>query len=361
MRPISLSVRHSKVPQFIFVLGLFYSTYSIATPQAPLVKTTSVSLWQNGIQGQLSCQVSVPYTYTIASESEAKLNYLVSAGSYVKAGDLLAEQDGFYLQQSLKAMQYELIQHKANFTFHNQEYQRLVGLDEKHVSASAVNEHALSLELAKHAVEATNSRIKTLEKQLSALKHYAPHSGEITELHNNIGSFVPRGGAILSFTATDDKELHCEVPIKQSQRNSRFQDKMFFLSKSEPLELKRYAHSVNQRHQTQSVWFHVPPNLLTLPTGKLINIHWQSKTPDLVKLPTQAVIFEQDTAYVWRVNSQQVIEKVLVEVMQNQAHHFIVRGTLHAGEQVIVMGQSNLTEGIQVRLTSPPTLLAQGE
>ncbi|KZN47290.1 hypothetical protein N482_10260 [Pseudoalteromonas luteoviolacea NCIMB 1942] len=332
----------------------------MATPQAHLVKTTQVSPWHDGIQGRLSCQVSVPHEYTVASESQAKLNYLVSAGSYVNAGDLLAQQDGFYLRQSLNAMQYELIQHKANLTYHEQEYQRLIALDKKHVSASAVNEHALSLELAKHSVAATLNSISTVEKQISALKHYAPTDGEITQLHSNLGSFVARGDAILSFTATDDKELHCELPLTKFRVDNDIYQAALFFFQSEPLEIKRHARSVNQRHQTQSVWFQVPQKH-SLPIGKLINVHWQSQRSKLTKLPVQAVIFERDKAYVWRVNKQQLVEKVTVEVMQNQAHDFIVQSPLQVGEQVVVLGQSNLAEGTQVRLTPSPTLLAQGE
>ncbi|WP_081231966.1 efflux RND transporter periplasmic adaptor subunit [Pseudoalteromonas luteoviolacea] len=360
MISLSACMKGSKLQYFLVGFSLICSAHSMATPHAPLVKTAQVSPWHDGIQGHLSCQVSVPLEYTVASESQAKLNYLVSAGSYVKAGDLLAQQDGFYLRQSLNAMRYELIQHKANLSYHEQEYQRLITLDKDHVSASAVNEHALSLELAKHSVAATLNSISTVEKQISALKHYAPADGEVTQLHSNLGSFVARGDAILSFTASNDKELHCELPLTQFRVDQDIAQAVQFFFQSETLKLKRHAQSVNQRHQTQSVWFHVPQKH-ALPIGKLINVHWQSQRSKLAKLPVQAVIFERDKAYVWRVNKQYLVEKVVVEVMQNQAHDFVVQSPLQVGEQVVVLGQSNLANGTKVRLSPAPTLLAQGE
>ncbi|WP_063364546.1 efflux RND transporter periplasmic adaptor subunit [Pseudoalteromonas luteoviolacea] len=340
--------------------GLLWVTSSIAATKPPLVKTTAVVPWQEGVQGQLSCQVSVPQQYTVASESQAKLTYMVSSGSFVKKGDLLAEQDGFYLHQSLKAQQYELTQQSANLDYHQQEYQRLIQLGKTHVSASAINEHALSLKLAQQAVAVANNTIATLNKQISALKHYAPDDGVVTALHSNLGSFVARGEAILSFIVTNNKELHCELPLTQDQLTSQLEHKDFFLSQSVPLTLSRYSRSLNQRHQTQSLWFRTPKETPNLPIGKLVTVQWQSQLNQLTKIPVQAVTFERNSAHSWRINKHQEAEKVAIEVVQNQAHHFIVQSDLQAGEQVIVLGQSTISDGAKVKVMAADTLFAQG-
>ncbi|MCF2856743.1 efflux RND transporter periplasmic adaptor subunit [Pseudoalteromonas sp. SMS1] len=350
-----------KLHAILLATSLLCASVSRAAPTSPLVKTTSVLPWHQGIQGQLSCQVSVPHQYTIASESQAKLIYMLSNGSYVKKGDLLAEQDGFYLHQSLKAQHYELKKHTTNLDYHDQEYKRLIKLDKTHISESSINQHALSLTLAQQSVAAAKNTISTLEKQIAALKHYAPHDGEVSALHSHLGSFVAKGDAILSFIATNERELHCERPHAQGQLTHQTDNITFSLFSSTPLQLNRFTRSLNQRHQTQSLWFLIPNEFANLPIGKLVTVQWQSHTDKLAKLPVEAVTFEHNNAYVWRVSMDQKAEKVAVKVLQNQAHHFIVQSALRAGEHVIVLGQANVSEGTQVNVLPTDTLLAQGE
>ena len=81
----------------LLLVTLFSSVSAVAS--APLVKVSTVEAWQNGVVNTLNCQVAVQYLTVFASDSDAKLTFLLPKGTEVNKGELIAEQDNYYLQQ----------------------------------------------------------------------------------------------------------------------------------------------------------------------------------------------------------------------------------------------------------------------
>lgn len=64
--------------------------------------------WQQVVETTLYCRVSAPFVHQISSHTQAELVNVRPVGSIVKAGELLAEQDGYYLASELAVIRTDL-------------------------------------------------------------------------------------------------------------------------------------------------------------------------------------------------------------------------------------------------------------
>ena len=62
-------------------------------------------------------------------------------------------------------------------------------------------------------------------------------------------------------------------------------------------------------------------------------------------VPRDALILRQDGTYVFRVNSEQVAERVRVETGDSAGDLIAVRGELAEGDRVVVRGAETLSDG----------------
>lgn len=328
--------------------GLVILPFSLLAVEPPLVKTKPVQAWQAGIEKTLYCQVEVPYHYTVASESQAKLVHALPEGSQVEKGEVLAKQDDEYLQLALVEKTELLAQQQLQLDYNEKEFIRVSELDNLHVTGSELNQLDLLVEQSKSQVIAIKTQIDRLKKQISSLTHKAPADGQVSELTAAIGSFVAEGAPIMQFMATEDKELRCEVPVATFRQSQWLELVQFYLvgSTSNELRLKRVGKNVIAKQQTLPIWLEAEGTSLFV--GELSKVTMRQAEDTLSKVDTSALIFDGKSKYVWRLTENNEVEKTPVSVMTNLTNAFVVKGDVKAGDRLVTVGQTGLKQGMKV-------------
>jgi RND family efflux transporter MFP subunit len=87
-----------------------------------------------------------------------------------------------------------------------------------------------------------------------------------------------------------------------------------------------------------------PEDVGILP-GMAGSIHVAVESTGATRIPQSALMEENGQTYVWRVDSQGIVAKALVELNDKQQ----VQSGLNEGDQVVVSGVNGIESGIKVR------------
>lgn len=340
--------------------GIALLVMPLIAAELPLVKTKNVQPWHAGIETTLSCQVEAPFDYVIVSESQAKLVLALANGTRVKKGEVLARQDDEYLQLALTEKKELLRQQQLQLDYNKKEYKRISQLETVHVTDSELNQIDLIVQQSSSQLIAIQAQIDTLKKQIGSLTHKAPVDGQVAELTAAIGSFLPTGSSIMKFTAANEKEFKCEMPLSIFRQSSWLELARFYLlgSNKEELELKRVGQNVLSKQQTIPIWLGAERTSLVI--GELSQVTMQQAEERLTKIDTSAVIFEGDNKYVWRITNDNAVEKLPVDIVKNLNRSFVIKGELKVGDRVVTIGQTGLKPGAKVKSMSSDELAIAG-
>ena len=107
----------------------------------------------------------MPYLTVFSSESDARLTFLLPKGSEVNKGELIAEQDNYYLQQELQRLEQEQKSSELELTYSADEFKRLSELKANMVSPSKLNNFSLKRDQATLNYDRITNKINELKHQ----------------------------------------------------------------------------------------------------------------------------------------------------------------------------------------------------
>lgn len=326
-----------------FFISFLVGTMVTAQP-LKLVGTESVQDWDGKIVTQLNCVVSTQVNRDVAAYSGAKLSFVAPVGKSFSKGDLLAQQESYFLTQALERMQVELKSAQLDAEYNEKEYQRLSSLEPGLVSQSQLNLHSLNKHKALLATERLSNEIEQQQELLKRLSFYAEGDGQVTTVETAVGGFVNRSQSILSYYLEDDKELSCQSPVVGDNNVQAVGE--FTLTDGSALQINRIGKKVHQDSQNRTVFLAIPSSHGDkMEVGLRVKVN-QSQllagTHSLSKLPSDALTMSSKDKYVWRVSDDGTIAKVDVKVLSNLPDYFLVESSLNAGDQVITIGKGGL-------------------
>jgi multidrug efflux pump subunit AcrA (membrane-fusion protein) len=81
------------------------------------------------------------------------------------------------------------------------------------------------------------------------------------------------------------------------------------------------------------------------------------ESQQVFELPMAAVFNQQEQEYIWRVNSQDQLEKVAVITENMTAHGIRLSGDLHSGDTIVIAGSRYLSAGDQVEVLAASKMM----
>lgn len=119
-----------------------------------------------------------------------------------------------------------------------------------------------------------------------------------------------------------------------------------------PADLKAVIHAGDQSSQTFEVIVVVPeemtPNLVS---GQFVEVEVPLSASKLLYVPRDAVVLRSEGSYVFRINDENVAERISVVLGKGRGTMVSVlsaEGALHQGDRVAIRGVENLQDGQQV-------------
>jgi len=353
MKNINLLVSLSSITRrckYISLSALLFPTVIVAAP-IKLVEVTKVESWNRGATHTIHCEVETPHTYLLSSHNSARLKWVLPEGTEVTNGQLIAEQDGYYIAQSIERLKIEIESADAQQEYTASEYKRIRSLNEQDlVSSSQLNDmHRLSIQanLSKKKLE---QQLQELQHRQNNLQHFAPVNGQILSMESQPGEYLDDGQTILKLQPIDNKELICELPLKKYRQHNQLSTAKFTFNGNTDLTLDRATLSLKEDSQTLALYLHADKSTQrSLLIGERLVVQVSYQSQDIARVPHDALELTDDAYYVWKLNEEQRVNRLAVTIISTQNDYFLVKSALQGGDRVVTFGKQGLEDKQQVK------------
>ncbi|TPH12185.1 efflux RND transporter periplasmic adaptor subunit [Litorilituus lipolyticus] len=285
----------------------------------------------------------------ITAGVSGRLDSIAEPGAFVEKGDVLVSLDLVPLQLRQAEQQAQIKREQINLAYLKKELSRLEKLSQtKATSQFQLDQTRSEYELASADLDIARLRLKQVEDQLARAIIKAPFAGVVTERLVRTGTDVNRSDVLLKLLDTQNLEARLYIPIKY----------LAFVNKGDELSMTASDKSVSgvvfakiPRADPRSQTFEVR---LTIP--KSLNDYWAAGQLVRVTVPTQAakegltvhrdaLILRKDGTYVVKVDAENKVSRLLVEVGQGDKERVTIKGALNNGDKVAIRGAERLNDG----------------
>jgi len=345
----------TSLSQLSFLL-LFLNTPVQAQQEQPasVVQVASVS------RAELAPTVAVPGTIysrndvQITAGVPGQLQMVKEPGTYVDKGETVAQIDARTLL--LQRAEQEALLERAQINIRQLENQlkRQIELSGSSlVSEFELEETETNRDLAISDANITKVRIRQIDDQIQRADIRAPFSGVIISRSHRAGEDVLRGEVLAQMTDIKNMEVRAYVPLKHLPRtvvgdaidifaaNVRFEGR-----------IRALVPTGDVRSQTFEALIDLPLSASTDWTvGQLVSVAVPIRGRQVsLTIPRDALVLRNDGAFVFRVNDENIAERIEVVIGDSAGERVAVSGPLHEGDRVAIRGAENLREGSAVKI-----------
>jgi RND family efflux transporter MFP subunit len=350
-------MRNSKLEPFtlLFLLLLPVSNaLAQQTPPASVVQVAEVS------RTELAPTVAVPGTIYSRNDVQVtagvagQLDMVAEPGTYINKGESIAKIDSRPLQ--LQRAEQEALLARAEINVRQLESQlrrqRELG-GSNLVSEFEIEQTVANRDLAISDANITKVRIRQIDDQIRRANIRAPFSGIVISRAHRAGEDVARGEILAQMTDIQNLEVRAFVPLKHLPRTVVGDAiEIFATNASFEGRIRALVPTGDVRSQTFEARIDLPSNAAANWTvGQLVSVAVpiRARTVSLT-IPRDALVLRSNGAFVFRVNDDNIAERVAIEVGDSSGEMIAVTGPLHEGDRVAIRGAENLQEGTPVKI-----------
>ncbi|MBF0330104.1 MAG: efflux RND transporter periplasmic adaptor subunit [Nitrospirae bacterium] len=292
----------------------------------------------------------------VSAEIEGIIKELkVSEGSFVSKGMLLAALDE--TDYSLEAGRSEAALKQAKATLENTkvEFGRKRALfEEQLVPRQQMDDVATRLNIAEAEADRAKSALDIAKHKLSKTKIQSPIEGSVKEKRSSKGDFVRSGSPMLVLIQANPLKLYFSVSEKDVSKIKTGQD---ISLKVDALPEKEFAGkvaavfpSLDDKTRTLQIEAHIPNPSGILKPGFFAKVTaFTGSSKETVVVPATALLYEGESVTVYVVEGEQARARKVKTGAKHGDFVEIIEGVKDA-EQVVVVGQQNLAEGVKVNV-----------
>lgn len=304
-------------------------------------------LKDRGFQTRLRLQGSVDNRQAItlsAKTAGTLLRLYVQEGDYVRAGQLLAQQDAEILQKNLAELRTRLDLAKTLYEKQKKLYEEGIGSEVQYLTA-------------KNNKESLEAAVQTLEEQLKNAQIRAPQAGRVDAILVKAGELLMPGMPVLRLLSSSGAwEVKIEVPerfLGLVKVGAPVQMELPDIGERFEAPIAVISENINPVSRTFTIYIRaLPARLLSrLRPGMTAFVALPEVSyPDAFRLPIEAIQTQDTTSFVYLYRKGQARKKNirLLGIQQGEA---AIEG-LSPGDTVIVLGATFLRDGQAVTITS---------
>lgn len=292
----------------------------------------------------------------IASEVTGRVTWIAEVGTVVAEGDPIARLDDtrFRLQQSEFAGQVE--RQRARLTYLEPEVERLEKLRiENNAAVSRLDQTKSDLEVARGDTRVAKARLAQVSDQLAKTTIRAPFAGTVTERMTNIGEMVSTGSEVVRLVDPSAIEIVARAPLRSAA----------FLKKGAVVEVSTGHRSEESTVRTivpfgdpRSHMFEMRLNVdpANWVVGESVRIAVPTANArEVLAVPRDALVLRRNGASVFRVGTDQLVERISILAGSGDGDLIEVSGDLKAGDTIVVRGAERLRPGQRVMVLNTDT------
>ncbi|HVS03132.1 MAG TPA: efflux RND transporter periplasmic adaptor subunit, partial [Thermoanaerobaculia bacterium] len=206
----------------------------------------------------------------------------------------------------------------------------------------------------RHQLEQLEIELADTRQALAHTEVRAPIAGTVTQRAVKLGDPVTMDQPLFQIVDFDSLVARVYVPEREMARVRAGQPARL-TSQALPGVVfagvvDRVAPVIDPKSGTVKVTVRVPHREGLLP-GMFLEVQLVTDVrADALLLPKRALVLDHDQAWVYRLQEDGTVERLLVLPLLEDARHVEVRQGLEAGDRVVVAGQAGLKPGTKVRV-----------
>jgi len=292
----------------------------------------------------------------ISSQIDGILKELhVQGGSRVSKGMLLARIDDTDYRLEVSRSEAAMRQMEASLSNLKVEFERKDALyKEGLVSRQQYDDIVTRRLLAEGEVDRAKGALDLAREKLTKTKIYAPMVSAVKEKKVTPGDYIRNGTPLLYLTLNNPVKLNFTVTEKDVARLKIGQECLFRVDAFPEREFKGKLNVIypNLEERTRSLQVEalVPNPQMLLKPGLFARVTlYTGDAVDKAIVPVTALLYENNKVKVFVVESDQAKERV-VRIGGKYGEYMEIIEGLKGGEQLVVVGQNNLAEGVKVNV-----------
>jgi len=292
----------------------------------------------------------------ISSEVDGILKrILVDQGTKVGRGTLLVEVNETDYNLDARRSDAALKQAQASLSNSRSEYKRKESLfQEELITKQQFDDISTRVALAEAELERAKATLAISRERLVRTKIYSPLMGAVKEKRVSVGDYVRNGTPLLQLVKTDPLKLSFTITEKDVAGLKIGQEVTFtvdaFPGKPFKGKVSMLSPNVEERTRTLQAEAMVPNADQVLKPGYFARVQIFTKAArESVVVPITALLYDGPTIRVFVIKNNKAQERIIKTGNKHGEYVEILEG-LNQQEQVVVVGQNNLSEGVKVNV-----------
>ncbi len=343
-----------KATNAIFLMiGCLTALCATAQQPAPLV---SIALVETA---EIAPTVAVPGT--VFSRNDARLTasvgglltYVAEPGTRVAAGDAVAEIDTAELRLQRREQEALLSRARIQLRQIESELTRQTELRSTNVvSEFQLEQTTANRDLAVADVRIIQVRINQIDERIDRATTKAPFAGLVISRERRAGEEVAQGAPLAAMTDTETLEVRAFVPLKHLSR-THVGDQLDVFDNQMRLTgtIRALIPTGDVRSQTFEARIDLDAPGDAANVGQLVSVAVPIRAAaESLAVPRDALVLRAAGAFVFRIGTDMVAERIPVELGDSAGTLIAVSGDLREGDQVAIRGGETLSDGSTVRM-----------
>ena len=292
----------------------------------------------------------------ISSEVDGILKRIpVDEGSPVHTGMLLAEINETDYRLDWKRSDAALKQALASLDNARAEYKRKEALyREELITKQQFDDVSTRVTVAEAELERIRATLSISQERLARTKIHSPLAGAVKEKKVSAGDYVRNGTPLFQLIKINPLKLNFTISEKDVAALKVGQEVVFgvdaFAGESFKGKINLLYPNVEERTRTLQAEAIVPNADRLLKPGYFARVQiYTQAARDVVVAPITALMYDGSTIRIFVVNSNKAKERV-IKTGNKYGEYVEVTEGLKEKEQIVVVGQNNLSEGVKVNV-----------
>lgn len=221
------------------------------------------------------------------------------------------------------------------------------------VSEFELEQTEANRDLARSDVVIARARIRQIDEQIRRSVARAPFAGMVIERLRREGEDVARGEVLARLTDIENMEVRAFVPLKHLPRTVVGESIAVFAGDvGYDGSIRALVPTGDVRSQTFTAHIDLPAAAAgDWTVGQLVSVAVPIHAPQAaLTVPRDALILRQNGSFVYRINAENVAERVDVRIGDSAGELVAVTGALREGDRIAIRGAENLADGAAVRI-----------
>ncbi len=301
------------------------------------------------------------YDSRLASELEAKLDWIADVGTEVSKGDTVARLEKFTYRLYEMEAEARVSKEIARVTFLKSEKARLEQLSVNNLSAkSQLDQVSSDLAVAESDQKIAEAQLGQAKVAMYITEIRAPFDGIVTEKLRNIGERLNIADEVIRLVDPNSIEVVARAPLNTVNFTEMGNVLALHNDYREGEGLVRTIVPFgNPQSHMFEVRLNVDPEVWTV--GESVRLAMPTAVAkEVLTVPRDALVLRREGVFVYRIDDESKAEQVSVITGLGAGKLIEVIGDLDAGDRVVIRGAERLNTGMMVEISEDTSGTASG-